>query len=143
MVEAVPIEVNLALCLPQDTQTVPLVRHLVGATLEEFHVTATCRGDVELAVTEACANVLHHSRTDDEFEVQVSVDPQRCVLRVVDTGRGFDFATLDEPDPTGDRGRGIQLMKALVDNIHFDSRPEVGTIVHFVKQLELEPGAPF
>jgi serine/threonine-protein kinase RsbW len=139
----VPIEVNLTLCLPRDTQTVPLVRHLVGATLQEFHVTAMCRHDVELAVTEACANVLDHSNTDDEYEVKVTVDPAQCVIRVVDTGHGFDFSTLDEPDPDGERGRGIQLMRALVDNIRFDSEPEAGTIVHLVKQLAFDPGAPF
>ena len=138
-----PLEVNLSLCLPRDTQTVPLVRHLIGATLGEFGVAATCRHDVELAVTEACANVLDHSGDDDEFEVKVSVDAQQCQIRVIDSGHGFDFATLsDEPEPDSERGRGVQLMRALVDNISFESEPEQGTIVHLVKLLEFAPGAP-
>ena len=138
-----PLEVNLTLCLPRDTQTVPLVRHLVGATLNEFGVTGECRGDVELAVTEACANVLDHSRGDDEYEVKVAVDQQRCQIRVVDRGHGFDFSTLTgESDPDSERGRGVQLMQTLVDNIHFESEPEAGTVVHLVKQLAFEPDAP-
>jgi serine/threonine-protein kinase RsbW len=137
------MEVNLTLCLPRDTQTVPLVRHLVGATLKEFGVAAECRADVELAVTEACANVLDHSHVDDEYEVQVAVDQKRCQIRVVDTGHGFDFSSLDgRADLAAERGRGVQLMKALVDNVHFQSEPEAGTIVHLVKDLVFEPGAP-
>ena len=33
-------------------------------------------------------------------------------------------------------------MHALVDRIHFDSKPETGTVVHFEKRLELEPRSP-
>ena len=137
------LEVNLTLCLPRDTKTVPLVRHLVGATLQEFGVTAPCRGDVELAVTEACANVLDHSKVDDEYEVKVAVDQERCQIRVIDTGHGFDFASLGTGnDPDSERGRGVTLMKALVDNIRFESQPEAGTVVHLVKVLAFDPGAP-
>ncbi|MCU1379681.1 MAG: putative anti-sigma regulatory factor, serine/threonine protein kinase [Acidimicrobiales bacterium] len=135
-----PLEVNLTLCLPRDTKTVPLVRHLIGAMLEEFGVMLECRGDVELAVTEACANVLDHSKVDDEYEVRVAVDPDRCQIRVIDTGHGFDFSTLsEESDPYSERGRGVQLMRALVDRIHFESEPEAGTIVHLVKDLHFAP----
>jgi serine/threonine-protein kinase RsbW len=140
-----PIEVNLTLCLPRDTQTVPLVRHLVGATLRELGVARDCRSDVELAVTEACANVLDHSQVEDEYEVRVAVTTERCEIRVVDTGHGFDFSTLDETsDPASERGRGVQLMRALVDGIRFDSEPEQGTIVHLVKHLVFDADvAPF
>lgn len=136
------IEVNLSLCLPRDVQTVPLVRHVVGNTLREFGVTTACRADVELAVTEACANVLDHSEADDEYEVKVAVDEDRCQIRVVDRGHGFDFSSLDgDTDPGSERGRGVQLMKALVDKIRFESEPEAGTVVHLVKLLDFEPGA--
>jgi serine/threonine-protein kinase RsbW len=139
----VPIEVNLSLCLPRDVQIVPLVRHLVGNTLDEFGVTRECRADVELAVTEACANVLDHSHVDDEFEVKVAVDQDRCQIRVIDTGHGFDFSTLgDSTDPGSERGRGVQLMRALVDKISFESEPEAGTVVHLVKRLDFVPDAP-
>jgi serine/threonine-protein kinase RsbW len=140
---ALAIEVNLTLCLPRDTQTVPLVRHLIGSTLQEFGVTLETRSDIELAVTEACANVVDHSQVEDEYEVKVAVNQERCEIRVVDSGHGFDFSSLGEgSDPTDERGRGVQLMRALVDKIRFESEPEAGTIVHLVKTLEFEPGAP-
>jgi serine/threonine-protein kinase RsbW len=139
------LEVNLTLCLPRDTKTVPLVRHLIGATLKEFGVRDECRGDVELAVTEACTNVLDHSKGDDEYEVRVALDEQRCQIRVIDQGHGFDFTTLSvdsTADPESERGRGVQLMRALVDNILFESEPEAGTVVHLVKDLEFVEGRP-
>jgi serine/threonine-protein kinase RsbW len=134
------IEVNLTLCLPRDTQTVPLVRHVVGAALRELGVTRDTTSDVELAVTEACANVVDHSHVQDEYEVRVAVNQERCEIRVVDTGHGFDFSTLGtDHDLESERGRGLTLMEALVDKIHFDSQPEVGTVVHLVKALEFDP----
>jgi serine/threonine-protein kinase RsbW len=138
------IEVNLTLCLPRDTQTVPLVRHVVGAALRELGVTRDTTSDVELAVTEACANVVDHSHVQDEYEVRVAVNQERCEIRVVDTGHGFDFSSLDPdtPSPTDERGRGVVLMKALVDAIRFESKPEAGTIVHLVKELDFDPDAP-
>ena len=41
-----------------------------------------------------------------------------------------------------ERGRGVSLMRALVDNVRFESRPQAGTIVHLVKTLELEENSP-
>lgn len=40
-------------------------------------------------------------------------------------------------DGSAERGRGVALMRALVDSIDFDSDPESGTVVHLVKQLTL------
>ena len=40
-----------------------------------------------------------------------------------------------------DSGRGIVLMRLMVDRIGFESRPEDGTIVHLQKRLELQDGA--
>jgi hypothetical protein len=36
----------------------------------------------------------------------------------------------------------MALMAALVDSVHFESRPETGTIVHLVKDLHLRPDGP-
>jgi hypothetical protein len=40
-----------------------------------------------------------------------------------------------------DSGRGIVLMRLMVDRIGFESRPEDGTVVHLQKHLELEENA--
>ena len=43
------------------------------------------------------------------------------------------------PNPGSPRGRGVAIMRAVMDQVDFRSEPEAGTIVHLVKDLELEP----
>lgn len=138
-----PVAIKMQLCLPRDTATVPLARHVIKHVLAEIGVTRRCIGDIEIAITEACANVVEHTVGDDEYELTVSVTPTRCEMRVVDTGRGFDYEAVAEqtPDLDGERGRGIGLIRALVDRVEFESVPEKGMIVHLVKELELDPDA--
>lgn len=136
------MRITYSLFLPRDELTVPVTRHIVRQSLEEIGIEGDCIHAVELALTEACTNVLKHSAADDEYEVSVEVDDLRCVIRVVDTGRGFDSEGLvGRPDPSAEAGRGFELMQALVDNVQLTSRPEKGTIVHLEKELVLADGS--
>ena len=139
------MQVKFSLYLPRDAQTVPVARRLVRGAMEELGITRACLHDVALAVTEACANVIEHSSDiEDEYEVSVSVDEELCEIRVTDTGRGFDHQSLSEAmsDTSAERGRGIALMRALVDTVSFESQPQAGTIVHLVKKVEYEANSP-
>jgi serine/threonine-protein kinase RsbW len=133
------MRIDLALCLPRDTASIAVVRHIAGCALSEIGVEAGCVADIELAVSEACANVVEHAVADDEYEVRVELDDDRCEIRVIDIGGGFDSTLLLGPMPAASnaQGRGLALMKALVDRIDFVSEPEQGTIVHLVKRLDL------
>ena len=142
------MRITYSLTLPRDVSTVPVVRRLCKGALLELGVVPLDIHDVALAVTEACANVVEHSSdTDDEYEVHVSVSDGLCEIRVVDAGRGFDADALEGAGPvenlTAERGRGLSLMRALVDNAQFESAPEAGTIVHLRKQLQLEDDSLF
>lgn len=131
-----PLGIELDLVLPRDNATVPLVRHILRHTLTEFGVSPDCVGDVELAVTEAAANVIEHTDGDGQYAIKVAVDEQRCVIRVIDDGGGFDQAVPSEYPPGDvDHGRGLLLMQALMDSMTFESAPEDGTIVRLVKDL--------
>ena len=139
------VELNLTLCLPRDELSIPVVRQVCKNALTVLGVERGCIGDIEVAITEACANVLHHSGADDEYEVRVQIDDSVCVIRVIDGGRGFDYEALGAEhgsDVSAESGRGISLITALVDKVSFDSRPEDGTIVHLEKVLEYQDGAP-
>lgn len=131
-----------SLCLPRDRASVPVVRHMIRSSLSRLGVEQECLDDMEVAVTEACSNVLLHAQgNEDEYEVTVEINDALCEIRVSDKGGGFDQSSLEESHPGAESGRGIQLMRALVDNVHFLSRPEAGTIVHLVKNLELTEGS--
>ena len=137
------MQIMLALSLPRDEQTIPVSRHIAVNAIAEIGVAEDDIQDIAVALTEACTNVLKHSGPGDEFEVSLEVDEDQCVIRVVDTGHGFDSETLgfSHADTSAEEGRGIQLMRALVDSVKFISKPEAGTIVHLEKTLELEDGS--
>src|SRR4051794_22385187 len=143
---ATAMEISYAINLPRDALTVPIVRRLCQGAMVELGVSRTCTSEVAVAVTEACANVIEHSSDqDDDYEVRVAVNDARCEIRVIDAGRGFDADTLSVAgaDVSAERGRGIQLMRALVDKVLFESKPEAGTVVHLVKTLEFDEGSSF
>jgi serine/threonine-protein kinase RsbW len=137
------VQIHFTLCLPRDELSIPVVRHICRSSLAEVGVKMECSTDIEVALTEACTNVLLHSGPADEYQVQLTIDDDLCIIRIVDTGRGFDGAELRGlPDESSESGRGVVLMRALVDRVLFTSRPEAGTIVHLEKNLEFVPGAP-
>jgi anti-sigma regulatory factor (Ser/Thr protein kinase) len=135
--------VSLSLQLPRDHVSIAVLRHLVRVLLSEVGVVDEDRGDVELAVSEAATNVVDHSGGEDAYEVAITVGPVLAELRVVDLGRGFDHANLSLEGALDDeRGRGLLLMNALVDNVGFESAPEHGTVVHLVKRLHFDDTNP-
>lgn len=137
------MEVNLGLLLPRDALSIPVARHICRQAMREVGVEEGCVSDVEVALTEACTNVLEHSDPADEYEVQVTIDDRDCVIRVIDTGRGFDSEAVGNraSDVGAEGGRGIALMRALVDRVKFESKPEAGTIVHLQKELFYDDAA--
>ena len=137
------MEISLSLKLPRDEASVPLVRHLCGDALRKLSVDPDCVGDVEVAITEACTNVVKHSSgPTDEYKVTVAIDGRSCQISVSDAGVGFDHESpRSVANPGAESGRGIALMNALVDKVKFVSRPHDGTIVHLEKTLRLMKGS--
>jgi serine/threonine-protein kinase RsbW len=138
------MELTFTLCLPREETSVPLVRHLLRATLERLEVEEACIDDMVLALSEACTNVLRHAAPsiEEQYEVEVAIDGGSCRIAVSDTGGGFDSARWGrEPPPLdAEAGRGIHLMRVLVDELHFSSEAR-GTAVEFTKTLSLQPSS--
>jgi serine/threonine-protein kinase RsbW len=137
------VEVKLTLALPRDAYSVPVARRVLKGSLTTLGVRDDVISDIELALTEACTNVLDHADDSDEYELSAGIDGQVCVIEVVDCGAGFDgsAAGLTDAETSAECGRGIQLMRALVDRVTFSNRPAAGTVVHLEKELEWDDGA--
>jgi serine/threonine-protein kinase RsbW len=131
------MELSLSLTLPRDKQTVPVARHIVRNAMEQVGVEETCVDDVELALSEACTNVLLHSGPGDQFVVRLDLEDRLGVLRIIDVGHGFDSAKVQATDDLveAEQGRGLGVMQAVVDRVDLTSRPEAGTIVTLEKVL--------
>jgi serine/threonine-protein kinase RsbW len=131
---------DVAVCLPLEAETVGIIRSVVKNALQSFGVTQDCVDDLTLALSEACTNVVDHAIAGDEYEVRLQVDDASCIISVTNTGPGFDARALDDvmPDPSSARGRGVAIMRSLMDQVDFRSEPEAGTIVHLAKTLSID-----
>jgi serine/threonine-protein kinase RsbW len=133
---------KFSLDLPRETLSIPVIRRVLGDTLRGLGVSEGCIGDILVATSEACTNVVQHVDTAARYEVTASIDNDHCVLKVVDRGQGFESDSRPAVTPDSESGRGIKIMKALVDDVVFDSRPEAGTIVYLQKTLSWRAESP-
>jgi serine/threonine-protein kinase RsbW len=96
--------------------------------------------DIEMALHEALANaVIHGNHQDPRKRIYISCRCQldrEVLITVRDEGNGFDGPAI--PDPTDpDRrllpnGRGIYLIRALMDEVSFE---EHGNVLHMRKKF--------
>jgi serine/threonine-protein kinase RsbW len=139
------MHLQLRLLLPGEERSVPVVRKVLGEALGVLGVERDCLDDVELVISEACTNVLDHAGPHDEYVVLVGIDGTDCTIEVCDEGREFsapptvDAGTLIDPD--AEHGRGVQLMRALVDDLDFTASDDRGTVVRLHKSLKYVPAA--
>jgi serine/threonine-protein kinase RsbW len=94
---------------------------------------------VELALREALQNAVLHGNQEDpgkKVHIRCRCGPgNEITIIVTDQGRGFDFGKILgnglTSDPAAEHGRGIQLMKAFMDDVHFERG---GSEVHMRKR---------
>ncbi len=125
--------------LPVDAKSVPLVRGLLRQALEHLGVVETGIEELVLALTEACANVVQHAGEHDDYQVDVAIDDQICRITVFDNGQGFDPTATPTPISPLDGGRGLMLMRALVDRLQFKNTEDGRHGVMLEKQLVTSP----
>jgi serine/threonine-protein kinase RsbW len=129
--------------LPRQPQTVSAARRLLGPALAGVGVIDGCRGDILLALTEACSNAVEHARWAPDFEMIVTVNPRVCVVEVIDHGSGADVARLHAvPDLLAPRGRGLRLIRAVTDRLELIPVDPHGLAVRMTKTLAWVAGAP-
>src|ERR1700719_1773634 len=119
--------VEIDFWMPGEVRAIsPLVDRLMRL-IEGSHCIPGEEFDIELAVRQALDNaVVHGNQEDPETRVHIRC---RCLpgkeisIVVTDQGKGFDFGKFVGNGITFnsscEHGRGIQLMKAYMDDVHF------------------------
>lgn len=102
-------------------------------------------GAVELAVTEATANVIKHGYDgDDQQQIRISViiDDEKVRLTIRDSGRAFDPTTYPPPDLDTPKagGYGIYLINQLMDEVSYDNLSPSGARLTMVKRRSASVG---
>jgi serine/threonine-protein kinase RsbW len=136
------VQVSFRLSLPRDEASVPVTRRLIAQALRVVGVDPDTVSDVEIALSEACANVLRHAQMGDAYEVRAGFDQELAFLEIIDQGAGFADTSGPRVDDDAESGRGVALMRALMDKVHFESRTGDGSSVVLEKRLTLLPDSP-
>lgn len=93
---------------------------------------------IKLALEEGLNNAIRHGNAGDPSKtvrLETDIDPRRAVIVITDEGGGFDPQTV--PDPCADEnlekpsGRGIMLMQAYMDEVHYN---QAGNQLRIVKR---------
>lgn len=129
----------------------PSVSDLICEVVYQISLSAVAVGfaqrdldnNLRLALTEGITNAMEHGNCWDpnkSVEVRSHITPHLLEVSIQDEGNGFDFSHL--PDPTDEanllqeRGRGIFLMRAIMDEVVY---AEPGNLLLLRKENRREP----
>jgi serine/threonine-protein kinase RsbW len=130
--------------VPSSTENLVLIRDFVTRIAQQAHLDEQEISNLELAVDEACANVIEHAYGQDtrqEVIIQAICDEEAVRISVIDTGKGFDPtgvtpASIDSlVTERRSGGLGIRLIKALMDEVSYQIQPGQKNELHMIKRL--------
>ncbi len=107
-------EIDIA--LPAKPECAPLLRGALNSYLRALGLPNASAFDVLVAAGEATGNVIEHAYRDRPGSVRLRayVERRRLVIEISDRGRW-------RTDGDATRGRGLGLMRALVDRVSIES----------------------
>lgn len=136
--------------IPNRLDLVGTVRGLARATCEARGVEDEAMQEILLVLTEVVNNAIEHVKGRGEggyheVDIQFGISPGGAegvvVGRVVDEVEGGivqgDFDAAAAPALDNDRGRGLFLIRAYVDDLAVSALPGVGTEVRFSRKVRL------
>jgi len=94
---------------------------------------------LNLVLTEAMTNAIKYGapeNSEEKVHILISVGENELLIRIYDCGQGFDINEIPAPDfeKLEDRGRGIFLIRSLMDSVQYVKGSE-GNVLVMVKQL--------
>ncbi|AEB07343.1 Sulfate transporter/antisigma-factor antagonist STAS [Coriobacterium glomerans PW2] len=124
-----------AIVVQKGIENLSYYRHRAIDILSDLPMGYDARLDTVSALGEALSNAYDHADCDGvTMTIRAYVD--RVVVEVLDCGEGYEIGADEEPDVTEERGRGIRLMRMLVDSVEVHRRTDArGTLVRLIKLL--------
>jgi anti-sigma regulatory factor (Ser/Thr protein kinase) len=126
------------LTIPSHPGRLNEVRRWLVEPAQQAQLTDDELADVQLAVVEACANIIEHAyggRFDQPIALEAAANDGELTLTIRDTGDPFDvhaYQALESDDSCGG-GYGIYLMRQTMDTISFDRSVTGETVLTMVK----------
>ena len=120
--------------LSADVEELATIREFVVQAGQDLGLGKRIVYELELAVDEACSNVIRHAYGGPGGAIEVRIQPYDEGVEVVirDWGAPFDPDAVPVPDvkaPLGQRqlgGLGLYIMRQVMDEVHFEFDAETG-----------------
>jgi len=138
-------ERRFLLHVPSSTENLALIRDFVGNIGKQAGLSEAELSMIELAVDEACANVIEHAYGMDstqEVAVRARLDADQVEITVVDTGKGFDPSGVVQQDlkrlveERRSGGLGMRMMKLVMDEVQYQIKPGERNELRMIKKLK-------
>ena len=133
---------TIRLGIPSRLEMLEMAGAVVGQLAKAAGFDEDSRHDIRVAVHESLVNAIVHGNHCDgarRVRLDLALDGGGLEIRVRDEGRGFDPTRLPDPRALENLcrpgGRGILLMKALMDAVDFRRPRSGGTEVTMRKRL--------
>lgn len=139
------MECSFALQVPSSTKNLALIREFVSSVGQQAGLEPPDVAKLELAVDEACANVIEHAYGSDvtkEVSVRASFDSDSVQIVVIDRGQGFDPNSIPQAEleklitARKSGGLGMRLMKKLMDEVHYQIIPGEKNELTMIKKIK-------
>jgi len=130
--QSVPLApARLELTMPAEPLELSSLRRGLRRWLAQCEASDEESYEIILACNEAFANAVEHAYGpgDASVEVDVVLSGREVAITV------RDFGTWRESRVDNDRGRGLSLMKAMMDSVDVVTSPAEGTKVHMTRRL--------
>jgi serine/threonine-protein kinase RsbW len=138
------VEQKFTLHVPSSTQNLALIREFVASVGLQAGLADEEVSKLELAVDEACTNVIEHAHAGDaakEVVVRAVFDEKMLRIEVEDTGTGFDPSALPQDEiaelvaSRRSGGLGFRMMKTLMDEVSYEIVPGDQNRLRMIKRL--------
>jgi serine phosphatase RsbU (regulator of sigma subunit)/anti-sigma regulatory factor (Ser/Thr protein kinase) len=131
-IESLELDETFQMTLDARPAVLAGLRSVIGRWLTHGGASELDVFNIALAVSEAAANAIEHAygAREGTFTVSCELDRERARVTIADGGRWR------QTQPYG-RGRGLQLMRSLVDDVDV-VRGEDGTTITLVKRLGVD-----
>src|SRR6185295_18543533 len=133
---------TIRLTIGSRLEQLSMVHALISGLARQYEIDDETENALLIAVIEAGTNAIQHGNVfadDKSVSFDFMVHPQDIVIRVDDFGQGFDPKKVanptDEAQLLNPHGRGLYLMRSLMDEVTFETRPDHGTSVTLRKAL--------
>jgi serine/threonine-protein kinase RsbW len=129
-----------------DLKNIPVISDFIADTLSGFCADQATIYRVQLAVDEACTNIIKHAYSGQKGPVAIICElvNDNLVITIRDKGKPFDPRSVPPPDLDVDLDRreigglGIYFMRKMMDEVSYEFSSEEGNKLTMRRRLTLE-----